>query len=136
VNPKEETIARLKEQIEDGGLVPDEAPADVPFPEVEDGEEDTLLEEEGAATEEVGEDAQDEEAAEQRSSTREYVLLENAGKDTWTIVGRAVSSSPENALRSLGEKKLKDGVQYVGVPTRSWQPAPASVKTTTTISFS
>ena len=119
----EETIERLK------GLVEGK-------PEDEDVEEATLLEAEDETTEEVGEDPQDEEAAEQKSSTREYVILESGGKDAWNVVARAVSASAEGAMRSLGEKKLKDGIEYVAVPTRNWNPAPASVKTTTTISFS
>jgi hypothetical protein len=120
----EETIERLK------GLVEGKSE------ENGDAEQEALLEEEDPATEDVGADSQDEETADQKSSTREYVLLENTGKDGWAVVGRAVSASAEGALRSLGEEKLKDGVLYVAVPVRNWNPAPASVKKTTTISFS
>lgn len=134
MSPKEETIARLKEQIEDSGII--DVPVDEPFPEGIDGEEETLVEEGDETAEEVGEDPQDEETAEQKSSTREYVLLESTGKDGWAVVGRAVSASAEGALRSLGEEKLQDGIEYVAVPVRNWNPAPASVKKTTTISFS
>lgn len=117
---KEETIQRLKEKVES-----------------EHGEEETLLEqvEEEAVEEAPVEEEQEDEEPEQRSSSREYVVLEQGSEnDIWLLVARKEASSAEGALRALGSD-LNDGTTYVAVPTRNWNPVPASIKTTTTISF-
>lgn len=72
---------------------------------------------------------------EPRSSSREYVVLINAGKDAWSQVKAPIeATSAEAAIRSLGEE-LQDGSTYVAVPKRNWNPVPVTIKTTTTISF-
>lgn len=112
---KEETVARLKEQIES-----------------KDEEQEEVLPLEA----EVEVEPEEEETPEQRSSTREYVVLVKSQdkEKAWVEIGRETAASTEAALKALGEA-LEDGRSYVAVPARSWNPVPVSIKTTTTINF-
>lgn len=70
-------------------------------------------------------------AAEQR----EYTLFEEARSDTWTKLGVALAKTPEAALESLGEQKLKSGQRFMAIPSRFVVPRKPQVKVETTISF-
>jgi len=75
------------------------------------------------------------EPAEAKSSAREYVVLKQAAKGgPWAEVKRVEATGADAAIRSLGQDGLEDGVTYVAVPSRSWNPVKVEVKTTTTIS--
>lgn len=117
----EETLERLRKQAEET-----------------DGEQEVLVEEEAETAEEVGADAQDAEAegASKKSSTRDYVVLMNAGGGQYKVLGDAVhAGSGEAAILSLGEKVLQGGSEYVAVPKRNWTTATPRVETTTVITL-
>lgn len=134
MSPKQETIERLKEQIESKPEDAEDALI-TELDEKEDRDAEEEVEEGDAAGAEVGAEPEGEEAAEQRSSTREYVILEQGDSDkTWVVIDRKEAASTESALRSLGDD-LTDGSMYVAVPTRSWSPVSVNVKKATTISF-
>ncbi|HSE43695.1 MAG TPA: hypothetical protein VLA89_00040 [Gemmatimonadales bacterium] len=71
-----------------------------------------------------------------RSSTRSYTLFEEARTDTWTKLGEVEADSPEAALETLGEQKLKQAQgRFTAVPSRFFRPVKPNVTTVTTISF-
>lgn len=74
-------------------------------------------------------------AAAPASSSREYVLFEEARTDTWTQIAKAEAGSSEAALETLGEQKLKSGQRFMAIPTRFVRPVKPKVTTTTSISF-
>lgn len=141
---KEETIARLKEQIdeeivEDDPLLEEEDLGATPSVEmfISAGEELDLkseIEEQEAV--EVVEETE-EETVEGRSSYREYVVLvQNVKEKNWAELARNMATNPESAVRMLGEDRIEEGRVYVAVPLRNWNPLPpAAVTKTTTISF-
>lgn len=122
---KEETSDRLHAVLEEVEAE-EEAPADEPFPEAEEEVE----------VEEVTEvEPEEEEAPEAKSSTREYIVFAYKDK-AWSEVLRAMSSTAEGAIRTIGQEAIEDGVVYAAVPARNWNEMPPAKKTvTTTISF-
>lgn len=123
MSAKEETIERLKEKVE----------------EEKDGTDEDLLQDldDEPVEEAPVAEAEVEDEPEQRSSTREYVILcQRTGEKFWAIIDRKEASTPEAAIRSLGEDGLEDKAVYAAVPARNWnQLPPVSKETTTTISF-
>ncbi len=71
----------------------------------------------------------------------EYIILRQlqeevaaeGGPPAWREHGRANASSPERALRSLGDGVV-DGT-YVAIPKRSWKPLPVQLGTKTVVTI-
>lgn len=129
---KDETVARLKERVAEREQV---ALEEILAEDLPDNEEEALVKE---LDEKEGREIEEEETAEPKSSTREYlVLCQKPKREEWLIVDRKVSSTAEGAIRSLGEEVLEDGATYAAVPARNWsQLPPVAKRTITTISFS
>lgn len=73
-------------------------------------------------------------AAEEKSSTREYVVFQLAQPpDVWKELKRVEASSTDAAIRSLGEKALTDGAVYVATSARGWKPVPVKIEKTTNL---
>lgn len=68
-------------------------------------------------------------------SSREYVLFEEARAETWTRIGAAEADTPDAALETLGEVKLKSGQRFMAIPSRFVRPVKPNITTVTTISF-
>jgi hypothetical protein len=74
-------------------------------------------------------------AAKTQTSSRSYTLFEEARSDTWTKLGEAEADSPDAALETLGEQKLKSGQRFMAIPSRFVRPVKPNITTVTTISF-
>ncbi len=73
-----------------------------------------------------------------RSNTRSYTLFEEARQDTWTKLGAVEAATPEAALDTLGEAKLKESAQgkrFMAIPSRFVVPKKPKVDTVTTITY-
>lgn len=73
--------------------------------------------------------------AQARSNQRKYTLFEEARTDTWTRLSEAEADSPDAALETLGEQKLKEPKRFMAIPSRFVIPKKPKVDTVTTISF-
>lgn len=66
----------------------------------------------------------------------EYLIFEEARTDTWTQLGPARAKSPELALETLGEQKLKAAQgRFMVVPTRYVTQKKPNVTTQTIIAW-
>lgn len=71
-----------------------------------------------------------------RSSEVEYLLFEEARADTWTQLSTVRASSPQAAIESLGEAKLKAAQgRFMAVPTRYVTQKKPKVTTVTNIDW-
>lgn len=70
------------------------------------------------------------------SNSREYVIFEEARTDTWSRIGTAEADSPQAAIESLGEQKLKTTqARFMAIPARFVQPKKPKVTTVTNIDW-
>jgi hypothetical protein len=65
-------------------------------------------------------------AKETKAATREYIVLELEGSDTWSERGRADATTDKSAIDKVMGRETAG--TYVGIPTRSFQPRTREMK--------
>lgn len=74
--------------------------------------------------------------AQRASNDVEYLLFEEARTDTWTQLGPVRAKTPEAAIETLGEQKLKAAQgRFMAVPSRYVTQKKPNVTTVTSISW-
>ena len=63
------------------------------------------------------------------------MIFKEIDKDTFKKIAVVNSATSDGAIESLGEDGLEDGATYTAPPARFWNPKPAKVEKTTTITL-